>query len=214
MRETYLDKGNSIFDMPTAFTYQIINASIYYFKWKGFHDCMSISTSHRLWVFFGPSRSNMQIFSCHFSLHFLSHKFLQNNIFVNMGGEVKKLEPEKCHYWKKKKEVWHHLEKKKVASFIEKLHGHKPHVADSFYKSWDGDKVTLYGRQFTINAKFIAEVTGLPNEGMNFFKEKNIPKKQSRIFQKMTRRMQNQLRLVIFMTLLKLRISGRRFSLV
>lgn len=59
-----------------------------------------------------------------------------------------------------------------MTSFIEKLHGYKPHVIDSFYKAWDGDKVNLYGRQFTINVDFIAEVTRLPNEGMKFFKKK------------------------------------------
>ena len=89
-----------------------------------------------------------------------------------MGGEVKKLEPEKCNYQKKKKEVWPHLKKGKVTNYIEKLHGYKPHVIENFYKAWDSDKAILYGRKFILNVDFIVEVTRLTNEGMIFFKKK------------------------------------------
>lgn len=98
MREIYRVKEKSIFDMPVASSYKIINASIYYFKWNSFRACMSVRTSHGLWVFFGLSRGNMQIISWCFSLIFFSHNILQEIISVKMGGEAKKLEPEKCHY--------------------------------------------------------------------------------------------------------------------
>lgn len=105
---------------------------------------MSVKISQGLWVFFGLSRGNTQNFSWCFSLCFFNRNIIQETLSINMGGEVKKLEPEKCHYWKKKKEVWHELEKGKVTSFIKKIHGYKPHLMDSFYKAWDSDKNNLW----------------------------------------------------------------------
>lgn len=84
----------------------------------------------------------------------------------------------------KKEDVWRQLEKGKVTTFIEKLHGHKQHVTERFYKEWEGNKVNLFGRQFTINAEVITEITGLPNEGMKFFKQKKVAEEVVRKFPK------------------------------
>lgn len=121
MKETYLEKGKSKFDMSIASIYHIIinhiyylkslfdmiivhtshiiNISIYGFKWNRLRKCMIVRLSHKLWVYIGIFRGNTQnlkrVFILELHNHFL-HTLTQSN---NMGGEAKKIELENCNYW-------------------------------------------------------------------------------------------------------------------
>jgi hypothetical protein len=91
-----------------------------------------------------------------------------------MGAEPRKQEPKNCKEWKEKASVWQILEKGNVTPYLEHLHGFKPHVTEAFLKNWFEDRVTMHGVTVHITEDFIAEVTGLPKEGMKFSKETGI----------------------------------------
>ena len=70
--------------------------------------------------------------------------------------------------------MWEILQKGKVTTYIERLHGYKPHITKSFFKNWFEDRVTLHGVTVKLTEDFIAKVIGLPNEGLKFNKETSI----------------------------------------
>ena len=87
-----------------------------------------------------------------------------------MGGEPRKQEPKKCDDWKARQDVWKILQKGKVVSFLEWLHGFKPHVTTAFFKNWVDDKVTLHRVTMKLTGEFIVEVIGIPMKGIKFSK--------------------------------------------
>ena len=91
-----------------------------------------------------------------------------------MGGEPRKQEPKKCDNWKACQDVWRILQKGKVVSYLERLHGFKPHVTTAFFKNWVDDRVTLHGVTVKLTEEFIAEVMGLPMQGIKFSKQTSI----------------------------------------
>lgn len=70
-------------------------------------------------------------------------------------------------------------------TYIERLHGYKPHITYSFFKNWIEDRVTLHGVMVKLNEEFIAEITGLPMEGIKFSKETSISNATFKKFPKM-----------------------------
>ena len=93
---------------------------------------------------------------------------------LNMGGEPRKQEPKDCKAWKDCKEVWKILQKGKVTNYLERLKGCKPHITKAFFNNWSDDRVTLHGVTVNLSEDFIAEVTGLPKEGIKFTKQTSI----------------------------------------
>ena len=61
-----------------------------------------------------------------------------------------------------------------MATYLERLHGFKPHVTTAFFKNWVDDKVTLHRVTVKLTKDFIAEVTGLPTGGIKFSKHTSI----------------------------------------
>ena len=61
-----------------------------------------------------------------------------------------------------------------MTTYIEKLRGFKPHITEYFFKNWSGERVSLHGVTADLTRDFIAEIIGLPKEGMKFKKETNI----------------------------------------
>lgn len=61
-----------------------------------------------------------------------------------------------------------------MTSYLECLHGFKPHVTMAFFKNWTEDRVSLHGVIMNLMEDFIAEITGLPMEGIKFSKQTNI----------------------------------------
>ena len=62
--------------------------------------------------------------------------------------------------------VWDILQKGNMTVYIEKLHGFKPHIIDYFFKNWSRERVSLHGVVVYLIEKFIAEIIGLPMEGI------------------------------------------------
>ena len=93
---------------------------------------------------------------------------------LNMGGEPRKQEPKNCEAWKDCKEVWKILQKGNVTNYLERLKGCKPHITKAFFNNWSDDRVTLHGVTVNLSEDFIAEVTGLPKEGIKFTKQTSI----------------------------------------
>ena len=68
--------------------------------------------------------------------------------------------------------------------YIERLHGYKPHIIETF-KNWFEERVTLHGVMVNLTGEFIAELTGLPMEGIKFSKETSISNANFKKFPKM-----------------------------
>ena len=93
---------------------------------------------------------------------------------LNMGGEPRKQEPKSCEVWKERKDIWKILQKGNVTNYLERLKGCKPHITKAFFNNWANDRVTLHGVTVTLSEDFIAEVSGLPKEGIKFTKQTSI----------------------------------------
>ena len=93
---------------------------------------------------------------------------------LQMGGEPRKQEPKKCDDWKARKDVWKILQKGKVVTYLERLHGLKPHVTTAFFKNWVDDRVTLHGVTVKLMEDFIAKITRLSTGGIKFSKQTSI----------------------------------------
>ena len=91
-----------------------------------------------------------------------------------MGGEPRKQEPKSCEVWKERKDIWKILQKGNVTNYLERLKGCKPHITKAFFNNWSNDRVTLHGVTVTLSEDFIAEVSGLPKEGIKFTKQTSI----------------------------------------
>ena len=52
-----------------------------------------------------------------------------------MGGEPRKQESSNYRVWKTKASMWDILQKEKVMTYIERLHGYKPHIMEAFFKN-------------------------------------------------------------------------------
>ncbi len=72
-----------------------------------------------------------------------------------------------------------------MTTYIERLHGYKPHIIEVFFKKWFEDSITLHGVMVKLNEEFIAEVTWLPMEGIKFSKEISISNATFKKFPKM-----------------------------
>lgn len=70
--------------------------------------------------------------------------------------------------------LWEILQKGKVMTYIERLHGYKPHITEIFFKNLFEERVTLHGVMVNLTEEFIFELTGLPMEGIKFSKETSI----------------------------------------
>lgn len=93
---------------------------------------------------------------------------------LQMGGEPRKQEPKNCDDWKARKDVWKILQKGNVTTYLERLHGFKPHITMTFFKNWSDDRVTLHGVTVKLTEDFIAEIMGLPTVGIKFTKQTSI----------------------------------------
>lgn len=104
---------------------------------------------------------------------------------LQMGGELQKKEPKNCDDWKDQKDVWNILQKGNVTSYMENLHGFKPHITTTFFKNWSDDKITLHGFTTKLIEDFIAEIMGLPMVGIKFTKQTSISNVAYKKFSKM-----------------------------
>lgn len=123
----------------------------------------------KLWLTLGKLLAFL-IFS--FSLGFSSRSIF--SLCTKMGKESRKQEPKNYKYWKGKASTWKILEKGKMTPYLECLHGSKLHVTKDFFKNWFKERVVLHGVIVQIFEDLIAEVTGLPKEGLKFSKEMTI----------------------------------------
>ena len=64
---------------------------------------------------------------------------------LEMGGEPRKQELSNCRAWKAKAPIWKILEKGNVTTYLECLHGYKPHITKYFFKKWFEERVNLHG---------------------------------------------------------------------
>ena len=109
-----------------------------------------------------------------FLLFYNTLAFCSEKQFLDMGGELIKQEPKNRKVWKAKAHVLQILEKGNVTPYLEHLHGFKPHITEDFVKKWIDERVTLHGITVCLTKDFIAEVIGLPKEGIKFSKETSI----------------------------------------
>ena len=61
-----------------------------------------------------------------------------------------------------------------VTPYLKRLHGFKPHVTKAFFKNWFENRVMLHGVIVNLMEDFIAEVTGLPTDGLKYSKEMTV----------------------------------------
>ena len=71
-----------------------------------------------------------------------------------------------------------------MTNYLEHLHGFKPHFTTAFFKNWTEDKVSLHGVTVHLTKEFLAEIMGLPMEGINFSKQMSISNAMFKIFLK------------------------------
>ena len=93
---------------------------------------------------------------------------------LEMGREPRKEESSNCKAWKEKAPIWKILKKGNVTTYLECLHGYKPHITKAFFKNWFEERVNLHGVIVYLTKDFITEVTRLPKEGIKFSKETSI----------------------------------------
>ena len=75
-----------------------------------------------------------------------------------MGGEPRKQEPSNCREWKENSFAWEILQKRKVMTYIERLHGYKPHITEIFFKIWFEERITLHGVIVNFLEEFISKL--------------------------------------------------------
>lgn len=76
--------------------------------------------------------------------------------------------------WNGKEKVWHKLEKWGITRFMEKLHGFDAGVTKVMVEKWNNGEVKIDGFTHEINEDLILEVTKIPHDGINFFKDKKM----------------------------------------
>lgn len=74
------------------------------------------------------------------------------------------------------KEGWH--------EFMAKFHGFEDEVTLRFAQGFDGKVTRIGDLTMKVNEKTIAQATGLPSEGIKWFKNKRVDKQQSMQFLK------------------------------
>lgn len=77
------------------------------------------------------------------------------------------------------------MQKGNVTSYLERLNGFKSYITMAFFKNWSNDRVTLHGVTVKLTEEFIAEITGLPTEGIKFTKQTSILNAAFKNFPKM-----------------------------
>lgn len=92
---------------------------------------------------------------------------------MNMGGDLRREEPNNTSRWKDMPKVWAKLEKGSLTSFMEKLvdydKGRVNLVVSKISENWCNGSFKIYGVRFKLDVGLIATVTGMPHSGLNFF---------------------------------------------
>ena len=78
--------------------------------------------------------------------------------------------------------VWHKLEKGDITRFLEKLHGFDVEVTKLMLDTWKNGRVKIDGVTHHVNVDLIAQVTKIPLEGINFFRDKKMSTNVVKVF--------------------------------
>lgn len=70
--------------------------------------------------------------------------------------------------------MWHKLEKGDITRFMEKFHGFEARVTKIMVETWSNERVKIDGVTHQIFEGLIMEVTDIPQEGINFYRDKKI----------------------------------------
>ena len=70
--------------------------------------------------------------------------------------------------------VWHKLEKGGIMKFLEKLHVFDVEITKIMVDSWKNGRVKIDRVTHQVNVELIAQVTKIPLEGINFFRDKKM----------------------------------------
>ena len=76
------------------------------------------------------------------------------------------------------------MEKGGIALYIENLHGFDKDVTNIMVNSWKAGHVKIDGVSHQVNADIIAEITKIPNERINFYRDKKLSANALRDFTK------------------------------
>lgn len=98
----------------------------------------------------------------------------QANKVTNMGGENPRVELTDCEVIRNNSKLWERLEKGVITIFIDKIHGWDSNITKCFAKGWEDGEIILFGRKVAINEQLIAEVTGLPMDGIKFYRDRKL----------------------------------------
>lgn len=130
------------------------------------------NTPHTLWViFFKIVRDNGKK-----ALSLEKNK--GESLKLNMGGDLRREEPDNTSRWKDMLKVWVKLEKGFLTSFMEKLvdydKGRVNLTLSKITENWSNGSFKIYGVRFKLDVGLIATMTGMPHSGVNFFRDLKV----------------------------------------
>lgn len=115
------------------------------------------------------------------------------SFFCNiMVRERHRKEPkEELEKWKRRSKVWEKLREGSISTFIRKIHDWDPKITYLMVKSWKDGKVKIDGIDFQENERVITEVIDSPNQGIKFYRNKEIALNVVKYFSKDTKEMKD-----------------------
>lgn len=97
---------------------------------------------------------------------------------LNMGGDLRREEPDNISRWKEMPKVWTKLEKGFMKNFMEKLvnydKGRVNLVVSKITENWSNGSFKIHGVRFKLDAGLIETIIGMPHSSINFFRDLKV----------------------------------------